>query len=272
MKIGSIEITSLVDGEIRVPPADTYADVAPERWAEHPDRLDAQGHVEFTTGGYLVRTGEHTVLVDLGAGFDPPVPFTGGTLLDRLAEVGTAPEDVDHVIITHLHFDHIGWASRDGRVVFPNAEHHLHLRDWEFFVDSAYVPMPMERAQDLPANRLAPLKDHVTRFTGRVDVVPGVRLRPAPGHTPGTTIVELESGGERGLLLGDVAHSAVELLLDGWPGIADVDAVQARRTAAEVAAELVETGVPFALAHAPGLTWTRLVEEQGRRSLVVLGR
>ncbi|MET9084869.1 MBL fold metallo-hydrolase [Streptomyces sp. NPDC004237] len=270
MKIGTITIDGLIDGDFRIDPATAYPAVAAERWAPYRDFLDAAGRVEFTVGGFLVRDGRNNILVDLGVGPEPPEPYTGGALLDALRGKGLEAGDIDHVVFTHLHYDHTGWVTRNGSATFENAIHHVHEADWVHFYSADYPGLRMEREHDLPLVRFAPVADRVRLWTDAAEIAPAVRLRHVPGHTPGTTVVEIVSGGERGLLIGDVAHSPVELLEDGWPGVGDVDGAAARRSAAAVAAELVAEGVPFALAHMPGLSWTRLESVDGLRRLVVL--
>lgn len=269
MQVGTIRIDGVRDGEIRMDPTFVYPSRTMDDWEPHLRHLDGGVYVN-TIGGYLVRTGTAVVLVDVGVGVDPPAPFTGGDFLDELAALGVSPTDVTHVVFTHLHFDHIGWAVQDGRPVFEHAEHVVHDADWSYFFSDRYQQVRIERPQDRPSTQLAPLADTVRRWDGeRLDLVPGVVLHHTPGHTPGSAIVELVSQGERGLLLGDLAHNPVELIDPSWPGIADCEHAEARTSALRVADDLVATGTPFAMAHSPGHRWSRLVEDgSGRRDVV----
>ena len=146
-----------------------------------------------------------------------------------------APGDVTDVVFTHLHFDHVGWATQQGTVVFPNATYRCDERDWGHFVG----PDPGRHPQAGTARR-----PHGVVGRGRGPVLPGLDAMVAPGHTPGSTIIVLSSGAERAMLLGDVVHCPVELLDDEWAGMGDVDPELAKRTRNALARELEGTDVP----------------------------
>ena len=159
--------------------------------------------------------------------------ITGGAFLESLASHGVKPDAVTDVIFSHLHFDHIGWASRNGKPVFANATYRCDARDWEYFVD----PPPELANQPLdPDNPMAPLvapgsgkavlepvESRLVTWDADGSLLPGLDVRLAAGHTPGSGVMVLSSGTARAVLLGDVAHCPVELLDDEWGGIGDVD-------------------------------------------------
>jgi glyoxylase-like metal-dependent hydrolase (beta-lactamase superfamily II) len=180
--------------------------------------------------------------------------YTAGELLNNLATKGVRPGDVTDVLFTHLHFDHIGWASQEGMMVFPNATYRCDARDREHFVDNERV-----------RNQLAPVQDRLKVWDGSGPLLPGIDAMAAPGHTPGSTIMVLSSGTSRGLLLGDVVHCPVELLDDEWSGLGDVDPELAQRTRNALAREIEGKDVPVAAAHFPGMVFGRLVAAQGKR-------
>ena len=184
--------------------------------------------------------------------------FSGGELLASLARLNLQPGDITDVVFTHLHFDHVGWASQEGAIVFPNATYRCDARDWQHFRDN-------ERVQPI----LAPIEDRLTTWDGSGPLVPGVDLMSAPGHTPGSTIIVLSSGTSRGLLLGDVVHCPVELLDDEWAGLGDVDPSLAKQTRNALAREIEGTNTPVTAAHFPGMVFGRLLAANGRRSWVV---
>jgi glyoxylase-like metal-dependent hydrolase (beta-lactamase superfamily II) len=267
LTIGDLEIVPVIDGAAVVDAHAMYRS-GPEGyrgrdegdWQPHRDLLDDQGRVELTFGGFLIRgAGDRLLLVDGGVGADPhPMGITGGRLLDSLAGLGIAPDDVTDVVFTHLHFDHIGWASHQGRAVFPRAVYRCDVRDWQHFYGT----------DDDATERLAPIEAQVELWDGDVSLAPGVDTRRAAGHTPGSALVVLSSGSERALLLGDAVHCAVELLDDEWGGIADVDPVLAQRTRNALARELEGTDVPVAAAHFPGLSFGRVLPGAGTRRFV----
>jgi len=272
MQIGDLEILSVFDGSAKVLATATYqtgggqaglggskgGDAAD--WEPHQDLLD-DGKVEFVFGGFVVRgAADRVILVDGGVGAtpDPQYRLSGGKLLDGLAAIGVAPGDVTDVLFTHLHFDHIGWASTAGTPTFPNATYRCDRRDWEHFVGS----------DNFATERLRPVENHFEPWDGDAAIAPGVDVRLCAGHTPGSALVVLSSGSQRALLLGDVVHCAVELLDDEWAGVADVDPVMAQQARNALARELEGSDVPVAAAHFPGLRFGRVLAGQGRRQWV----
>jgi glyoxylase-like metal-dependent hydrolase (beta-lactamase superfamily II) len=222
----------------------------------HRRFLGADGQLEIELGGYLVRSRERVMLVDAGVGPDGAV---GGELLDSLRVHGVEPADVTDVVFTHLHYDHIGWATVSDAAVFTNATYRCHRLDWEHFVGT----------DDAATRKLTPASDRVELFAGDVTIAPGVDVRLAAGHTPGSVLVVLSSGPARALLIGDVAHCPVELVDDEWAGMGDVDPKLALATRTALARELEGTDVPVAAAHFPGLAFGRLLLGEGRRQWVV---
>jgi glyoxylase-like metal-dependent hydrolase (beta-lactamase superfamily II) len=208
--------------------------------------------------------GDRLVLIDAGIGPRSGVSmsgsgtFAGGELLNSLSKQQIAPADITDVIFTHLHFDHVGWASHNGAIVFPNATFRCDARDWEHFREN-------ERVQPI----LEPIRDRLVTWQGSGPLCPGIDTMSAPGHTPGSTILVLSSGAARGLLVGDVVHCPVELLDDEWAGLGDVDPELAKRTRNALAREIEGTDTPVAAAHFPGMVFGRLVSANGRRAWVV---
>ena len=133
------------------------------------------------------------------------------------------------MIFTHLHFDHVGWATAKGEVVFRHATYRVHEADWAYFVES---PGALPGA----VRKLSRSSRSWRRSAPECTLAPGVDARPAPGHTPGSTIYVLSSGTQRALLLGDVAHSPVELIEPGWEFAFDVDRAAARAVREQVTA------------------------------------
>ena len=265
MQIGDLSVEPIHDGAIRAPATVLYSGTTGEQWAPHQQFLEPDGILGFDVGGFLVR-GSHdrVVLVDAGLGprsgsmRDGAGSFQGGELLNSLAAQGVQPEDVTDVVFTHLHFDHVGWASREGTVIFPNATFRCDVRDWQHFEGN-------ERVTPI----LAPISPRLETWHTSGPLCPGIDVMSAPGHTPGSTIVVMSSGAARGLLLGDVVHCPVELLDDEWAGVGDVDPELAKRTRNALAREIEGTDTPVAAAHFPGLVFGRLLAANGRRSWVV---
>ncbi len=265
MQIGDITVEPLYDGVMKVEATSAFKGTTEEMWAPHRKFLDADGMLEMAIGSFLVRApGDRLALVDLGLGkrsgpmMNGAGSFTGGELVNSLAAMGVKPEDVTDVIFTHLHFDHVGWASDEGKVVFPNAAYRCDTRDWEHFREN-------ERIQPI----LSPVIDRLKTWDNNGPIIPGIDAMGAPGHTPGSTIMVISSGTARGLLLGDVVHCPVELIDDDWAGLGDVDPELAKKTKNALAKELEGTDTPVAAAHFPGMVFGRLLAANGKRSWVV---
>jgi glyoxylase-like metal-dependent hydrolase (beta-lactamase superfamily II) len=263
MDVGELRIEPVLDGVARIPASAAYAGTPEEDWAGHRQFLDAEGNLELAIGGFLIRTGDRVVLVDAGLGNHTAGAFSGGAMLDNLAALGVQPSDVTDVIFTHLHFDHVGWATTKGTVVFDRATFRCDERDWDHFIGPD---------RDAGATKkLLPIADRLEPFSGSGPVpgLAGIDVMAAAGHTPGSTIVVVSSGTDRAMLLGDVVHCPVELLDDEWEGMADVDPELAKRTRNLLARELEGQDVPVAAAHFPGMQFGRLLAGSGRRSWVV---
>jgi glyoxylase-like metal-dependent hydrolase (beta-lactamase superfamily II) len=268
MWVGDIDIQPVIDGVARIPPTEAYLGpgstpggrgLNEDDWAPHRALLDPDGNIELALGGFLIRSGDRVVLVDTGLGALESGAFKGGRLLDELAALGLQPGDVTDVVLTHLHFDHVGWTTRHGEVVFQNATYRCDARDWRHFVG----PDPGA------TKKLTPLESRLETWDTSGPLLPGLDTMAAPGHTPGSTILVVSSGVERAMLLGDAVHCPVELLDDEWSGMGDVDPALALRTRVALARELEGTDVPVAAAHFPGMAFGRLLAASGRRSWVV---
>jgi glyoxylase-like metal-dependent hydrolase (beta-lactamase superfamily II) len=260
MQLGQLRIDPILDGTGRFSPTMSFQGSTDEQWAAHQDLLDEDGLLPFAMGGFLVRGGDRTVLIDAGLGHGTVMGITGGQLLDNLAAAGASPDEITDVLFTHLHIDHIGWASADGRPVFPNATYRAAAADWDHFV----VHHPGSESE-----RLAPAASQFETWDGSGAVLPGIDVLAAPGHTPGSTVMVISSGTDRAMLLGDVVHCPVQLLEDEWAGLFDVDPALARQTRNALARELEGSDIPVAAAHFPGMQFGRLLQGQGRRRWVV---
>jgi glyoxylase-like metal-dependent hydrolase (beta-lactamase superfamily II) len=263
VRIGSIDIAPVADGTGREKLTDVVAHTGNAEWdcPEHP--VDDEGRLELDFGGYLVRTGPRTILVDAGVGKVAKENISGGGLLDSMTALGVHPDDITDVVFTHLHWDHVGWATQHGRVTFTNATHRVHAAEWRHFVDGPdAVPGAIRK--------IGPLASRLEVFDAEIELAPGFIARPSPGHTPGSTIFVVADAGERALLLGDVVHAIGELTDPEWHGLYDVDPVAARAVRDHTADEADANGDLVAAGHFPGLGFGRLITASGRRRFLYL--
>jgi glyoxylase-like metal-dependent hydrolase (beta-lactamase superfamily II) len=188
----------------------------------------------------LIRSPDGVVLVDTGLGPQPRafMPDAESTLLHQLE-----PESVDVIVHTHLHVDHVGW---DG--VFPRARYVVHRDDWAFFM----VPWQVRERPHL--HRLEPLQEEglVDLVAGEAEVVPGIRVLPSPGHTPGHQHVRVDHGGSSALILGDVVVHPEQLADPHLVYASDGDGETAADTRTRVLGEVADEGVPAIATHFRG--------------------
>ncbi|HKS46975.1 MAG TPA: MBL fold metallo-hydrolase [Amycolatopsis sp.] len=245
MKIGALAVEPVHDGYGYEPGREVLSRPGvSDAWACHEHLLDDAGNLELTLGGFLVRTGARVVLVDAGVGTINNDKYHGGQFLESLRGLGVEPADVTDVLFTHLHFDHVGWATKKGEVVFPNATYRVHRADWAHFVESS-------DAEPGAVRKLSPLADRAETFESDTTLAPGLDARHTPGHTPGSTVFVVSSEGQRALLLGDVAHSPVELTDPVWEAVFDVDPAAAKKVRSELVDACTDYPDVLAAAHFP---------------------
>jgi glyoxylase-like metal-dependent hydrolase (beta-lactamase superfamily II) len=274
MRVGDFEILPAIDGEMLIPASAAFPGTTDADWAPHRDLMNAEGQIGLALGGFVIRGGpaNRVILVDLGLGhYEMGGQKLGGKMLDNLAALGVKPADVTDVMFSHLHLDHVGWASADGKPAFPNATYRCDQRDWDYWISG-----PEDAIKGVPVAFAALQKEALQPIAGRLEtwkddrpVLPGISVMHAPGHTPGSSLTVISSGTDRAMLLGDAVHCPVELLEDEWSGLGDVDPDLAKKTRVAMAKEIEGKDVPIAGAHFPGMNFGRLLKGEGKRRWVV---
>jgi glyoxylase-like metal-dependent hydrolase (beta-lactamase superfamily II) len=230
--VGSIECQIVPDGAGMYEP-DGFAVGVPagQIRAALTARAEDNGQFAFPYNCLLIRAGRRIALVDTGMGAEE-ARHSGepaGQLMDSLAGSGITADQVDLVIISHAHSDHIGGLTvpAGGRrvPVFTGARHYFWQAEWDFWTSErglAQVPEDLADAarMHLPPVRQAGLVELVSEET---EVLPGVRLLPAPGHTPGHLVVALTSGHDGALYLGDAIIDEANLAHPGWVSMVEWD-------------------------------------------------
>lgn len=221
IKLGAFDCVSLSDGSLDYPLQSLFANVALERIEEALRQQDLPTDYITTPYTYLyVDTGAHRVLVDMGAGHLGP---RTGKLVENMQAVGIQPGEIDTVIITHAHPDHVGGALDDERnPVYANARYYISQEEWDFWFSAAAFETAPESFVNIARENLNPIRSRVTLFNDRSNVVPGVWAIPAPGHTPGHSVVNVTSGSERLYYIGDTVLYPLHLEHPNWVPIYDI--------------------------------------------------
>jgi glyoxylase-like metal-dependent hydrolase (beta-lactamase superfamily II) len=259
VQIGDATVEAVLDGEFALHRSIPYPEVDDARWAAYEHLLRDGEQVVNQLGGYLIRTDDRVVLVDLGFGPTQVPTWESGKFLDSLKQLSVSPDDVTDVLLTHLHFDHIGWAAVNGDPVFPRATHRCHERDWAWFTGPDHVDNPAMfgpeaglsefPAEMATAGKLAAIEHLVERWSGRMPILPGLEIVECPGHTPGTTAIRFSSGDESVMFTGDISHHQSELVEPDWHFAADMSPAQADASRRKLLPELADTAPIVAGAH-----------------------
>ena len=269
LTIGNVEITSLTDGLLEFDLCNFFPEIPEENWGPYGDHLTADHRVQFNLACFLIRSDGRTIAVDTGLGPKPAgAPETPwGELLNDMNAHGVQPEDVDMVVMTHLHRDHVGWnlLSNDGRYepTFPNARYWMSSKDWEACHDPQLIETRFPNAPEC----VWPLEDLglIEFMDGEVALTSELTTLPTPGHTPGHMSIMINSQGERGLILGDVLHNTVQIHETDWVSRADIDQEQTRITRRSMMERLEREGIPVAAVHLAAPGFGKIVRLQDRR-------
>ena len=274
--IGGIRIHRLVESEVTHFQADQFfPSVTRGEWDRYRSWLQPRawdpvsGNLVFCVQSFLIVTPIRTVLVDTCVGdhkkrWRPDWSMrTGGVFLRQLAEVGVSPEQVDDVVCTHMHADHVGWNTRLIRgawvPTFPNARYLLAEREWSSWRDR-HESTPIDQIGDsvLPIIQAG----RAQLIDGEFEVTDGVRLVPTPGHTAGHVSVQIASQGAKALITGDVIHHPVQCREPGWISSTDLEPDQAVRTRRDLLETCCSEDILLCAGHFPSPSFGYVVRER----------
>jgi glyoxylase-like metal-dependent hydrolase (beta-lactamase superfamily II) len=283
-RLGDIEISTIAEytGSYR-DPLDMFPDATAELVDHHrgwlePGCIDPDnGMLILAFQSYLVRTGRHTILVDGCVGEDKNRPERPSwhrqkwPWMANLRAAGIAPEEIDIVMCTHLHVDHVGWNTRleDGKWVptFPNASYLFGETEYRYW-ESCYKELSWLR--DAFEDSVLPVMEagKVTLVASDHEIEAGLTLEPIPGHTLGQVALNAEGGGARAIMCGDLFHHALQVPEPHLNSIFCVDGELSARTRTEFVDRHVDTDTLILPAHFPGETAGHIRDVGGERRFI----
>lgn len=272
--LGEFELTALTDGCFRLDGGSMFGVVPRPLWERHKP-ADELNRIRLGLNCLLVRTPGELVLVEAGLGgkltereegfygLERPGEAAAGGLPDDLEAHGFGSEEVDCVILSHLHLDHCGWATREegGRMVptFPRARYVVQAREWE----AAQRPDPRSRASyDRRDFEALEGGGALSLVDGDAEVTEGICVRLTGGHTPGHQVVTVESGGERCVFLGDLVPTLAHLRIH-WHMAWDLYPLELMEAKRELLSEVVDRGDLLFFTHEDTAPFARLEGEGG---------
>jgi glyoxylase-like metal-dependent hydrolase (beta-lactamase superfamily II) len=266
--IGTVQVSRVLEFQMALlEPKVLLPEVTPDIVARHrhwlePGSLDPVSEkLVLSIHSFVIKTPHHVVLVDTCSGNDKPRPhkaryhLKSWPYLQTLAAVGFRPEDIDFVLCTHLHADHVGWNTRllDGRWVptFPRARYLFAHQEWEHWrvseLRAHYTDDPYYEDSILPV-----IESGQAEFVAMDHVIDEqVRLEPSPGHTPGHVCVRIRSGAAEAVMSGDIMHTALQCAEPDLNSCFCVDPEHARRTRRAFLERHADTSVLVLPAHFP---------------------
>jgi glyoxylase-like metal-dependent hydrolase (beta-lactamase superfamily II) len=263
---GDFELSIFSDG---IYPLDggAFFGVVPKIMWSRKVASDERNYVQAGLNSLLIRTGKQNVLVETGMGnklSDRMVKFYGqpAQLLASLAAGGVAPEDIDVVINTHLHFDHCGWNTvrKDGKIVptFPRAKYYAPEGEWQY----ARRPSERDAISYIPEN-YDPLvqSGQMTLLKGGEEVVPGISVKTFPGHTAHMQAVIVESGGRTACYISDLIPTMAHIDLT-WGMAFDLDPLETIESKKQYYAKAVPEKWLTVFTHDPREPWAYVEKDE----------
>lgn len=210
----------------------------------------AENEEVFGLNCLFIDSGDHKILIDTGCG--DGFQSTAGRLAANLEAEGIRCSDIDRIIFTHGHLDHVcGSFDSRGRPVFPNARYITSEREWECWLTRPESSELQSMFFSAARKNLLPIPDQFDLVKGDVEILPGIKLVAAPGHTPGNVMVNISSDEKRLLCIGDIIHSQLEFIHPEYLSSFDVTPEQALHTRAQILSGVAKSGFLVFACHFP---------------------
>jgi glyoxylase-like metal-dependent hydrolase (beta-lactamase superfamily II) len=213
--LGEAEVTVVSDGPLPLgDPSENFVGVPKEVVQQMlTDNFLRTDNVILEQNSPIVNTGDKLILFDTGMGTAKPFGPTTGRQQKSMAEAGIKPSDIDAVVLSHAHIDHIGGiVGADDKPLFPNAQYYIAQSDFDFWTDESKLGGDLKAFVAHARKNLLPVRDRLVFFKDGQEFLPGVQAIAAPGHTVGHTIFMVTSAGKSFAFLGDLSHHQVLLI------------------------------------------------------------
>ena len=213
--VGDAEVTVVSDGPLPLgDPSGTFTGVPKEEVKKMlADNFLSPDNVVLEQNSPIVNTGDKLILFDTGMGSSKMFGPTTGRQQKSMAEAGIKPEDIDAVVCSHAHIDHIGGiVDANDKPLFPNAQIYIAQSDLDFWTDEGKLGSPVKDFVVHARKNLMPVRDRIVFYKDGQEFLPGVQAIAAPGHTVGHTIFMISSAGKSFAFLADLSHHSVLLL------------------------------------------------------------
>jgi glyoxylase-like metal-dependent hydrolase (beta-lactamase superfamily II) len=277
LEVGDIKLTWIPDGIHHVRALEHYENSGTEFWQQQSQYIDDDDWLVMSVGSLLIQSGETNALLDLGfgpravediaalSGGSHHGDLYGGEMLKSLAAAGLQPADINAVILSHLHPDHIGWAGieqGDGSwgPTFANADYYVGDIEWDYWNNGPEAGTPRAPSP----TELATIGSRLKLISGAETILPGITAMPTYGHTPGHISFVLSSGKDRAVVLGDAIHCPAEIVEPELEFVFDVDPELAGAAKRQLIAEMEKPDTHVVGGHFPNSVFGRVLPGESR--------
>jgi glyoxylase-like metal-dependent hydrolase (beta-lactamase superfamily II) len=252
-KLGSVEATVVSDGPLPLgDPSGAFLGLSKDEIAKQlTDNFLPLENAVLEQNAVIVNTGSHLILFDTGMGTAKDFGPTTGKLLNSMKQAGIDPKDIDAVVMSHAHIDHLGGnVGDDNKSNFPNAQFYIAQSDFDFWTDEGKMGGPLKSFIAHARKNLLPVRDRIVFFKDGQEILPGVTAIAAPGHTVGHTIFMISSGDKSMAYIGDLTHHPVLLMQKPLTEFAyDTDPKQSAQTRVRLLTMLADKRIPILAYH-----------------------
>jgi glyoxylase-like metal-dependent hydrolase (beta-lactamase superfamily II) len=253
--VGDAEVTVVSDGQLDLGnPKGTFTGVSDEEMSKMlSDNFLSPADVVLEQNSPVVNLGDKLVLFDTGMGSAQGFGPATGRQQKSLKEAGINPEDIDAVVFSHGHIDHVSGVVDDNkRVLFPNAQFYIAESDLDYWTDYDKAGPQLKIFVDQARKNLLPVRDRIVFYRNEQEFLPGITALAAPGHTVGHTIFMISSGGKQFAYTADLTHHPILLMEKPRMQFAyDTDPKQAAESRVKMLDMLAANKIPVLAYHYP---------------------